>query len=135
MPERPLPGTISGAVQRIGWKGNSSAIECEPFAAALMLNRAARDVGIGLEGADAGKIARAGSPEDPRAGQEIVFTGAFMVTRTEAADIAARLGEIPVHHTRVRPLAAHRRGGLAREAGESALGQLRSAAAERKAAG
>lgn len=76
-------------------------------AAALILVRAVSEIGLDLEGWQqrvrqpifgnpmiAGKatIVRDGDPDGPLAGEEIVFTGALIMTRAEAATVAARLG-------------------------------------------
>ncbi len=69
-------------------------------ATGLILVRAMQDAGFDLEGwqrrvrqpiAEA-KIGRAGNPEGPLTGEEIVFTGALVMQRAQAAAIAAELG-------------------------------------------
>jgi len=75
-------------------------------AAALILVRAVTEIGLDLAGwqrrvrqpiygnasSSEASIARDGDPEGPLAGEEIVFTGSLLMTRTEAATVAARLG-------------------------------------------
>jgi DNA polymerase-3 subunit epsilon len=70
--------------------------------AAQILLRAVAHVGLDLEAWQhrvhqpiflvGARIARDGNPEGPLAGDEVAFTGSLMMTRAEAAEVAADLG-------------------------------------------